>query len=58
MSVGRRSPSGKPQQAKESAVDVTKKVLDGEIESIDTLTIEMRSVHRPGIQIFDINRVN
>jgi hypothetical protein len=47
----------------EKAKDVSKirerasrKLLDGEIDRIDSFRVEMRSIHRPGVEVFTVTR--
>lgn len=55
LSVGAASAS-KSGSVSELRENVSKKLLDGEIEQINDFKVEMRSIHRPGVETFNVRR--
>lgn len=55
LSVGslNRSKSGDVSEMREN---ISRKLLDGDIDRIDTFQVEMRSIHRPGTETFTVRR--
>lgn len=58
LSLGYKSVNKDGKVRENSSPSVSRKVLDGEIEVMNKLSVEMRSVHRNGINRFDVVRAN
>jgi hypothetical protein len=42
----------------EAREDIARKVLDGEIDFIDTLDVQMRALHKSSVTTFRVERIN